>query len=149
MKFLPATAMRHRAEYLRTLHHVEVAEDVTIDDILTAGFWRHHSSKLRKDDLIDIIHQSGKFDITVRVGEVGNGFANVRLLRKWVDEAASKAEEEAGDAPDGYIVDHTPRTLWRVRMKDSGEEIARNMKTRHEANAAAAAHAMKMNSKAA
>lgn len=149
MKFLPATAMRHSADYLRTFHHIEVAEDVTIEDILTAGFWRHHSAKLRKGDLIDVLHQSGKFDITIRVVDVGNGFANVRLLRKWVDEAVAKAEDEAGDTPEGYVVDHTPRTLWRARMKDSAEEIGRNFKTRAEANAAAAAHAMKMHNKAA
>jgi hypothetical protein len=144
MKVLHPTAMKHSADYLRTQHHVVVDPDVEISDILVPKFWCHYAARLRKFDLIDVIGQG--FDITLRVHEIGNGYVNTVVIREWVDKSlistASEDEEQedAPKVPDGYVVDHNPKTLWRVRMKDSGSEISRNHKTKPEAIGAAIEH---------
>jgi hypothetical protein len=45
--------------------------------------------------------------------------------------------------PDGYVVDHTPKTLWRVKLKDGGIELVRNQKTKADAIQAALGHAQR------
>lgn len=144
VKTLHAALMKHAAEYVRTQHHVVVEPGVEIKDVLVPKFWMHHASRLRKFDLIDVIGQG--FDITLRVHETGNGYANVVMIRKWESEekAFQVSDEEAAEIeasiPEGYVVDHHWKTQHRVRMKDGGQEISRDHKTRVEAIAAAIKH---------
>ena len=141
MKKLHPTKLRNLAEYNRSTWHVEADADMTIDDVMTPAFWQHHSDKIRINDLIDVIGQG--FDIQLRVIGKGIGFVETRLLRKWVAEKADAKPEGADDVPEGYVVDHTPRTRWRVRLKDGGVEIGRDMQTRDDAVNVAVAHAMR------
>jgi len=144
MKTLHPTKMRHAADYVRTQHHVVVDPDVTADDVQVPAFWAHHVDKVRVHALIDIIRET--YDLTLRVTGKGVGYVETRLLRKWESSAAMhklSAEEMAeieALIPDGYTVDHTPRTLWRVRLTDGGIEIARSLKSKPEAVQAAIAH---------
>lgn len=142
MKILHATAMRHQADYIRASHHVVVPPDVTIEDAQVPGFWRHYAERLKEFDLIDVIGNG--FDIQLRVTGKGTGYVETRLLRKWVDDGvvSSEAESTGLEVPEGYVVDHTPRTLYRTRLKD-GTELARNMKTKAEAVGVAIEHAKK------
>ena len=145
MKTLHPTKMRNSADYTRTQHHVVVDPGHTLEDVTTAGYWAHHVDRLRVHDLIDVIGEH--FDVTLRVIAKGNGFVDTRILRKWEDDApAAKLTDEeraAIDAtiPEGYIIDHTPKTGWRARLKDGGAEISRNHKTKVDAIKDAVAHA--------
>lgn len=141
MKTLHPAALRQGADYQRTLHHIDVQADpeMTITDVMRPGFWKHHSDRIRPGDQIDVIGSG--FDITLRVTEKGLGYVNTRLLRLWQDEEpAEKPADVIGDVPEGYTVDHTPKTLWRVRMKPEGTELSRNHKTKADAIGAAQAH---------
>lgn len=137
MKTLHPTKMRNAAEYVRTLHHVVVEPDHSLEDVMAPGYWAHHVDRLRVHDLIDVIGE--RFDATLRVTGIGKGFVETRVLRKWEDDApaAKLSEQERAtiDAtiPDGYVIDHTPKTLWRARLKDGGAEISRNHKSKVEA----------------
>lgn len=148
MKILPANSMNHMAEYERKNFHVEVAPDVTIEDVLKPGFWQHHIRKLGKYDLIDVLGHG--WELRLRVLETGIAYATMRVLSKWVDAEVSEANTKADsvEVPDGYVVDHTPRTLWRARMND-GTEIIRDQKTKQAAAEAARKHAIKLGSIAA
>lgn len=142
MKILHPTALRHAADYGRAQLHLDVGPDTSIEDVLVPGYWRHHAAKLNVNDLIDILGQG--FDITVRVVEKGNGFVNMRVLRKWEDDAIKAVETDHDDEiPAGYVIDHTPRTRWRVRLKDGAAEIARDCMTKPDAIAKALEHAVK------
>lgn len=147
MKILHPTAMKHRAEFVRTQHHLNAEPGVSIEDVMIPGFWRHHSTRLKPGDLIDIMGEG--YDITLRVKATGNGFVETYLLRKWLDDApvykmtAEEAAQIESAIPDGYVIDHTPRTLWRARMKDGGTEISRNHKTKPDAILSAIDHAKK------
>lgn len=145
MKTLHPTKMRNAAEYVRTQHHVIVDPGHTMEDVMMPGFWAHHVDRLRVYDLIDVIGEH--FDATLRVTGKGNGFVETRVLRKWEDDAPvaklSDEERAAIDAtiPDGYVIDHTPKTGWRARLKDGGAELSRNHKTKVDAIKAAIVHA--------
>lgn len=141
-KTLHPTKLRNSAEYARSIWHIVVDPGVTIDDVQVPGFWAHHTDKIRVNDLIDIIGEG--FDLQLRATGKGIGYVETRLLRKWTDDAAVVAKPAADlDVPEGYVVDHTPRTLWRVRLKDGGVEVKRDIKTRSEAVDTAVAHAMR------
>jgi len=148
MKHLHPNAMRQTADYVRTQHHVDLSDstDITLDDIMVPGFWRHHTERMRCGDLIDVIGQG--FDITLRVKNKGLGFVNTYPLRIWTEQKEA-AVEYAGDVPDGYSVDHTPRTRWRVRMTPEGTEISRDHMTKAEAVASAKDHSAKIHGVAA
>lgn len=147
MKTLHPTKMRNAAEYVRTQHHVVVDPDHSIEDVTTPGYWQHHVDRLRVHDLVDVIGE--RFDATLRVTGKGNGYVEMRVLRKWEDEApAAKLSDEErarieASIPDGYVIDHTPKTGWRARLKDGGAEISRNHKSKVEAIQSAATHSQR------
>lgn len=147
MKTLHPTKMRNSADYVRTQHHVKVDPSDTLEEVLTPGYWAHHVDRMREDDLIDVIGE--RFDVTLRVIGKGRGYVETRVLRKWVSEepeARISDEERArieSMLPDGYVVDHTPKTGWRARLKDGGTEISRHHKSKIEAINAAIAHAQR------
>lgn len=143
-KALSPTAMTRAADYVRTAHHVVVPVDVTMEDVTRPSFWAHHTGRLGKNDIVDVLSEDGSFDMQLRVVDKGVGFVEMRVLREWQREGA---EEDAGlslpDAPDGYIVNHAPKTGWRVLTKDPHLEISRNHKSKLEAIEAAIVHAAK------
>lgn len=149
MKTLPSTAMTRAADYARTYHHVNVDPSATLEDILRPGFWAHHVGRLKVGDLVDVLTTDGGIDIQLRVIESGIGFVSMRPLRIWVREEADTGPqtpvEALGDVPDGYIVNHTPKTSWRVLTKEPSAEVSRGHKSKAEATNAAIAHAAKAN----
>lgn len=143
-KALAATAMTRSADFVRTAHHVVVPVDVTMEDVTRPSFWAHHTGRLGKHDIVDVLSEDGSFDMQLRVVDKGVGFVEMRVLREWQREGA--AAEEAGDlpdVPDGYIVNHAPKTGWRVLTKEPHLEISRNHKSRREATEVAIVHAAK------
>lgn len=143
IKTLPANSMNHMAEYVRKQFHVEVGPDVTIEDVMKPGFWTHHVRKLSKNDIVEVLGSG--FELRLRVLETGIAYAKMRLLSMWKDDAVVKADAKASEieAPEGYVVDHTPHTRWRARMTD-GTLIIRDQKTKQEAVEAARQHAVKL-----
>lgn len=133
---LHPTKMKVAAEFARAHHFTVVDPETKLEDLFVPKFWCHYASKLRKYDLVEVVGQG--FDVTVRVMEVGNGYAVVVRRPYENPEVSERADPEEMQAlestiPDGYVVDHTPRTLWRVRLKDGGIEVSRNHKTKIEA----------------
>lgn len=147
IKTLKANAMNHQADYARKWFHVEVDADVTLEDVRKPGFWMHHVRKLNKNDIIEVLGDG--WEARLRVIETGLAYVATRLLFSWKDEEVAQAPAaDEVDVPDGYVVDHTPRTRWRARMV-SGEEISRNQPTKQAAADAARAHANKLGTIAA
>lgn len=141
MKHLHPNALRLGADHQRTIHHIDVQSDpeMTLMDVMKPGFWKHHSDRIRPGDMIDVVGNG--FDISLRVTGKGLGYVETRLLRIWqAEESAHPPADSVGDVPDGYTVDHTPKTLWRVRMKPEGTELSRNHKTKADATEAAKLH---------
>lgn len=154
-KTLHAAAMSSRgAEYVRNTHHVTVPHDITIEDLMRPSYWAHHVERLNPPDLVDVMTEDGSLDVQLRVTGKGTGYVEMRVVRAWLREqpAAEEAEEPIGDAltpPDGYIVNHAPKTGWRVLTKEPHLEISRNHTSKLHAIQAAIEHAARANGQAA
>lgn len=152
-KFLPATAMSRSADYARTYHHVVVGVDVSVEDVLRPSFWAHHTARLNVGDIVDVLTADDRFDLQLRVTEKKIGMVTMRALRIWTSETAvvEGAEDQLIPlpVPDGYVVNHAPKTGWRALTKEPPLEISRNHKTRREATQAAIDHARLANGIAA
>lgn len=139
-KTLHSTKLRHLADYSRKTFHVVLDDPtITLDDVMTPSFWAHHTVTIDIHTLIDVIGEG--FDVQLRAVEKGIGFVKMRMLRKWEDRSVQAAEPDQDDGvPEGYIVDHHSKTGWRVRLKDGGIEIARQIAGREAAIAKAVEH---------
>ncbi len=145
-KLLPATAMSRSADFKRTYHHVEVDPSVELSDILTPRFWAHHVARIQVNDIVDVLATDGSLDVQLRATEKGVGFVMFRVLRQWLREDKQEVIEEEQDAPelpDGYVVNHAPKTGWRVFTTEPHLEVSRNHKSRYAAHMAALDHATK------
>lgn len=153
-KVLSATALNHTADYSRDSYHVEVDNDVTLEDILRPAFWAHHIPRLRKNALIDIVRLDGSMDVQLRVIEVGIGYARMRPRLVWEDEtvAAARAQTDTviaehnaieASVPPEYKVSHNIKTGFTVTFVPTGAAISKGHKLRGEAVASARAHAGK------
>ena len=141
-KTLPATALgTHGAEYTRTLRHLNLDPQFTLDDVLTPSFWAHHAPKLTRGDVIDVLAADDSFDVTLRVTGVGRGFATMRVLRKWVNENAVPAQEEE-PVPENYRVKWAgPSAKYRVVMINPNMIVSEGHEDKATAIAKAAEHA--------
>lgn len=70
-KTLHATAMTRSADYARTYHHVVVPHDVTLEDLTRPNYWAHHTERLRKGDLVDVLSEDDGLDVQLRVIDKG------------------------------------------------------------------------------
>lgn len=153
-KTLHATAMTRSADYARTYHHVVVPHDVTLNDLTRPSYWAHHTARLNKNDLVDVLSEDDGLDVQLRVIGKGTGYVEMRVVRAWLRESTETEEggELIGDAlspPEGYIVNHAPKTGWRVLTKEPHLEVSRGHKSKLEAIQAAVDHATKANGLAA
>lgn len=148
VKLLSPTAMTNSADFVRTAYHVNVAPDVTLTDILTPKFWAHHVNRIKVNDIVDVLATDGSLDVQLRAVEKGVGFIVFRVLRQWLREDKqenAEKEVELPDLPEGYLVNHTPKTGWRVFTTEPHQEVSRDHKSKYAAYMAAIAHAQKAN----
>lgn len=145
MNILPGNALQNTAEYDRNTFFVSVGPDVSMEDVLTPRFWAHHVAKLKVNTKIEVVAEDGSFDLELRVVKTGVGYVHVRVLREWKRVSAPAAEQvpdvSETDIPEGYIVNHAPKTKWRFLTEEPKLEIARDFATKEHAIAAAIAHA--------
>lgn len=153
-KLLQASALHHTADFVRGYYHAEVDNDVTLADIIRPAFWAHHTAKLRKHSIVDLIRADGSLDVQVRVTEVGVGYAKVRVLRQWEDEdvvaerqalEAAVAQDDGGaiQLPEEYKIT-SGRGAFSVVFIPTDTKIATGLKTRGLAVKAAREHAEKV-----
>lgn len=146
MNTLKATARVDAAEFIREYRHVEVDPGTTLDDLLRPGFWVHHAERIGVNDILDVVASDGSLDVQLRVVKKDKGllFMRPRFGYQRDDIVPAAAAEEAAEGPavpDNYVVDHTPKTRWRARMRNPAIEVSRGHMTRSEAVQAAITHA--------
>lgn len=144
MKVLPANYMHNQAEYDRPCFFVSLPPEYSIDDVLSPKFWAHHVKKLPINSRVEVVSSDGQFDLELRVVSSDIGYVRMRVLRKW--ERTELPKEEAppavteADIPEGYLVNHAPKTKWRVFTREPHEEIKRDLPTKEHAIAVAIEH---------
>lgn len=162
MKMLPAQAFKNSADYARPYFHTEIDNDCTLDDLMRPAFWGHHvgsNGTLKKNALVDVIRADGTLDVQLRCVEVGQGYAVMRPLRVWEDEAAAAARAAAANsiananaaepveqAPEDYKITHIPRGAqagFGVTYLPTGAKLAAGLKLKADAIKAAIEHAKK------
>lgn len=157
-KMLPPNTRIDGADFRRTYRGVEVAPGTSLEDILRPVFWAHHVDKLQRHDLIDVVASDNSLDVQVRVIGKKDGNVLIRPLRVYQDEAAiaAAAPKPAAvepsalpDIPENYIVNHTPKTGWRVWSKVPSRELVRDRPSKLDAINWAVQHAKQAESVAA
>lgn len=146
------------AEYSRAYRHIDVENDVTVDDLLTPGFWAHHAGAVQPKDLLDVLSEDMRLDVQLRVIEVGVGFVTMRLCATRHTPGKAKpavAEvEETGEPlkePKGYKVGFTPARKHYVQstLTLPPQIVSDGHQSRREAIEAAIEHAEKVATKIA
>jgi len=128
MKTLPPNALQYAADYVRTIWHVEVDPVISVNDLLSPGFWAHHAARLKRGDLVEVVNSELTLDVSLRVHDVDQGMVTM-AVRFDASVAADEGEEgeEGGELeapapanlpklPDGYRLHHNPRAAehkWR------------------------------------
>lgn len=143
---IPAQTALNDADITRTLRRMMVPVGMTIEDVMTPGTWAHVFSKVKIDDEIIVWPEDRAWRLHLLVVDIGPGYVQTDILHQWA-RAGGKQEVEAEavklDVPDGYRVDHTPKTGWRAFTKEPPLEISRNHKSHNDAVRAAVTHAAK------
>ena len=87
-------------------------------DTQDPSFW-HHQTRIKENDLLDLIGEAGDFDVTCRVVSAIRGAVVLRVLREW--HSANAAQSDAtGEAHVALV----PGAGWTV-FDASGAPIAR------------------------
>ena len=141
---IPAQTAVNPADYTRSLRRMVVPVGTTIDDVMLPGNWSNIFSKVDVRDEIIVDTEDDAWRLHLRVMEKGVGWVKTYPLHvaEFQKVKVVGAVLPDLDIPEGYRINHAPRTLWRVLM-DDGLEVSRNHKTKREATEAAIAHAAK------
>jgi len=150
-----------QAEFSRSYRHIDVDNDVTLDDLLTPGFWAHHANTLQEKDLLDVLSFDMDLDVQLRVVETGVGFVVMRVCAVRhnrsgdADATIEEADEEEGELPEipkGYKVGFSPGSKkWYVQtnLVKPAQTISTDHLTKRDAILDAVAHAAKVGTKLA
>ncbi len=118
-------------------------------ELFSAGYWSHHSTRLRTWDIVRAVARDGSFDVTLTVRSSPQGGAVMELWPKYPkgygsqSEAEAAAEAEAARPqvvpilPNGKAavrVDFTEATKYRV-VSINGDPLQSGIATEAEANA--------------
>lgn len=141
---IPANTIVNPADFTRTLRRIKVPVNFMPDDVLVPGVWANLHDRINIDDELIVWREDRAWRLHLLVVGKGIGFVETVELHRWQREEAH-AVEDAGnlEVPEGYIVNHAPKTGWRVLTKDPHLEISRNHKSKAEAIQAAIVHAAK------
>ncbi len=110
------------AAFVRAHFAVTVDNDVTLEDVMTPGFWRDHSGAIRVGTIIEVRRLDETLDLTARVVAVAPGMVKLRAMfpphndernikagrRAAAKDAAEAESEETADVPEGYKVKFSP-----------------------------------------
>ena len=129
-KVLAPGLLHHRSDFVRNSYAVMVPVGWTLDDLLLPESWLH-AVKLKRFDRVECIAVDGSFDADLRVESVGQGFAQMRVLRSWSPELEPASEVVAAGARVGF----SPMSKWRVYGLD-GLEMARGYASKADAELA-------------
>jgi hypothetical protein len=145
------------ADYSRSYRHIDVGNDVTLDDLITPGFWGHHANTLQPKDLLDVLSEDMELDVQLRVVETGVGFVTMRVREVFHDRSASNdVSEEIEDdvmpeVPRNMKVGFTPARGYYVQSTHvtPAEIVSSGHENRREAILAAIDYDKKITTKAA
>lgn len=121
---------------------------LTLEDCLKRDFWRNNARELARSrepgkpsfNKIEILASDGSWEATVRVMEVADGLAELRLLHRWPEQAIEKVAETP--PPDGYRVEFIEDNGWRA-LEPGGTMLTEKRTTRDEALRRAIEHSRK------
>lgn len=132
MKALKATAMDH-SHYVRIHMTAKVPPGTTLDDVTEPTYWANHAQRLKPGTVIEVVSEDSALDCDLRVMEVGQTFAKVRVLRHYAEPAQQR---QAPKQQDSVMVTYGGKQdRWRVEHR--GEVIRSGLATEAEAAKAA------------
>lgn len=143
---IPAGTTVNPADFTRTLRRIKVPVNFTPEAVMIPGAWADLHDKIHIDDELIVWPEDRAWRLHLLVVGKMPGLVETIELHRWVREGARQtANEPASDleVPEGYIVNHAPKTGWRVLTKDPHLEVSRNHPSKNAAIAAAVAHAMR------
>lgn len=150
---LSVNALHHTAEYDRLVYQVMLPAGVTLEEALLPIFLgAHHSDKLKRGDLVDLVSPDYELDAQLRVIAVEHTLVTTRIRfvssAREIDASALEEPEVDGsnvddlELPDGYEVRSVPQG-WYVKLTTTTPPlmIDSKLETKRVAYGAAIAHA--------
>jgi hypothetical protein len=138
--FRAGPIQRLAAEQMRRQMFFPVPHGITADEAMASDYLRHYASQISVNDLIELVSESGAFDILARVVSVKPGVVKLRPLLAYIAEPVEA--EAPAPVPGGrndISVEFNSKQRWRL-ITDGGEVIAKDFHTREEAIEAKRAH---------
>jgi hypothetical protein len=130
-----------RADHGFSRYTITVRNGMTLEEALQPEAWTHTCNRFKLYDEIRLIAADGSYRaevIVTRLRKMTESF-RVQLISKTM---LAEVTPEGSAAPKGYIVNHTPKTKWRVLLDTTPpEELEREFATKEDANAWAWRHA--------
>jgi hypothetical protein len=137
MKTLPPGKL-FDATFSRSHYFTTVANDVTLEEIMTPGFWRDHQPSMKVNTVIEIVRADGTLDLTARVIQSVPGMVKLRPLfppindernikasrRAAAKDAAEGEADETNEVPDGYKVKYTPASGYFVLLTGANGTVS-------------------------
>lgn len=132
----PAGNLFTHSGYAVTTYDAIIPAEHSLEDILVSSYWVHRAANIKVHSIIRAYHEGGKFDVDLRVLDVGTGYAKVRLRvgGTYNDEAARAALKE--DPRAGYKIQHIPGKRFVIQERSTGKIIKESCETREAAELA-------------
>jgi hypothetical protein len=149
-KMLPSTTEIRTSEFRNPTYFVPIPVDAAPEDLLRPGYWGHVAGKLHLGSEVVARRVDLAWRAELLVIETGPGIVVMSMLSEPWRNPAHKDEKPTAEntetpleTPDNYVVNHTPKTGWRVWTRVPSVEVSRNHKSKHDAITAAIVHAAK------
>lgn len=129
---LKAANLDH-SHYIRLNMTASVPPGTTLEDVTTPTFWANHAYRMKAGAIIEVLSEDNVLDCELRVLEVGPTFAKVRVLRNFVEHAATRSKRTSDEE---IVVDYGGKNdRWRVVHR--GEVVKSGLGSEAEAAKAA------------
>lgn len=123
-----------QAGFAVNLFDAMIPVDHKLEDILNSEYWLHWSRRIPVLSIIRAYHEGGRFDVDLRVLDVGNGFCKVRIRGGGEYNEASAAEALRPDIRALYTVRHIPNKRYVVQHNATGRIEVENLPNREDAD---------------
>ncbi len=94
---LPIDYIQSDAGFHRSTYHIVVPRRFSFADTLDPSWWKHQT-RIKDNDIIDLVGEAGDFDCTCRVVSADRGFVILRVLREWFASSEPQQSNLVGEA---------------------------------------------------
>lgn len=141
MTALSPTALDH-AHYVRLNMVASVPAGTTLETVTQPSYWSNHAQRLKRGSIIEVLSEDNELDVQLRVLEVGQTYAKMRVLAVHSEPKAAKAKKPAASEEAVEVNYGGKADRWRVIHK--GAVVSSGHETKSAAEQAAVDYQSKL-----